>query len=415
MIGSREIPRLLAGCSGRPLGLAEHQVVHGELTGSVLRRGPDLIRAVEESGLRGRGGAGFPAGTKLRAVGARSGRAVVVANGSEGEPASEKDGSLLAHAPHLVLDGVSAAAAAISADAALVCVKENRPEALSAVEAAIAERSRLDRVEPAVVAVPTDYVAGEESALVNFLNTGIAAPTFTPPLPFERGVDGRPTLVQNVETLAHIALIARHGAEWFRTLGTADDPGSTLITIDGAVETPGVYEMECGALLSSLVEAAGSSGASVQACLVGGYGGTWTDGERALALPLLHLPTKGGAALGPGVVNVLPRGECGLRRTAELARYLADQSSGQCGPCAFGLPAIAGALEDIADGAAQPGTSRWVKWWAEQVKGRGACHHPDGAVRMIRSALRVFADDLTRHETGESCLAESLPTSALST
>jgi NADH:ubiquinone oxidoreductase subunit F (NADH-binding) len=114
------------------------------------------------------------------------------------------------------------------------------------------------------------------------------------------------------------------------------------------------------------------------------------------------------------MLTALGAGECGLRRTADIARYLAHESAGQCGPCAFGLPAIADALDDIAAGAAQPGTSRWVKWWAEQVQGRGACHHPDGAVRMVRSALRVFSEDLTRHETGEPCLAGRAPETVLS-
>ena len=230
MLEPREIPRLLAGWHpDRALTLAEHNAVHGELTGSVLRRGPELMDDVEASGLLGRGGAGFPAATKLRAVAGRR-RTILLANGAEGEPASGKDACLLAYSPHLVLDGVSAAAAAIKADMAIVAVKENRPDALAAVEAAIAERSRVDRLQPVVVAVPADYVAGEESALVNFMNTGLALPTFTPPRPFERGVRGRPTLIQNVETLAHLALIARHGAAWYRALGPDDDPGSTLVT-----------------------------------------------------------------------------------------------------------------------------------------------------------------------------------------
>jgi NADH:ubiquinone oxidoreductase subunit F (NADH-binding) len=414
MIEPREIPRLLAGWHpDRALTLAEHNAVHGELTGSVLRKGPELLDEIEASGLLGRGGAGFPAAVKLRAVASRR-RTILLANGAEGEPASGKDACLLAYAPHLVLDGVSAAAAAIRADMAIVCVKESRPDALAALETAIAERSRVDRLQPVVVAVPADYVAGEESALVNFMNTGLALPTFTPPRPFERGVRGRPTLIQNVETLAHLALIARHGAGWYRALGPEEDPGSTLVTVDGAVVAPGIYEVECGTPLGSLVETAGGSDGPLQACLVGGYGGIWVGAEDALSLPLSHLTSGGLPNVGPGVITALGAGECGLRRTADIARYLADESAGQCGPCTFGLPAIADALDDIATGAAQPGTSRWVKWWAEQVQGRGACHHPDGAVRMVRSALRVFSEDLTRHETGEPCLAGRLPATVLS-
>jgi NADH:ubiquinone oxidoreductase subunit F (NADH-binding) len=331
---------------------------------------------------------------------------VVVANGAESEPTSAKDAYLLARAPHLVLDGVAAAGAAVGAGAAIVCVKETSLAARRALETAIAERGAFDRVPCEIVDVPADYVAGEESALVNQLNTGLSLPTFVPPRPFERGVDGRPTLIQNVETLAHVSLIARHGAEWFRGLGTPSDSGSTLVTIEGAVASPGVYEIECGTPLDSLLGSAGGATGPVQACLLGGYGGTWLAAEEALEMPLAHGAAREQRAigLGPGLVSVLPQGTCGLSETAGITRYLADQSAGQCGPCAFGLPAIADALEEIAAGTAQPGTSRWVKWWANQVEGRGACHHPDGAVRMVRSALRVFADDLTRHESGEGCL-----------
>ncbi len=410
MLEATAIPRLLAGWHlDRPMTLAEHRAVHGDEPGSSLRAGPGLIEVLEESGLRGRGGSGFPTAAKMRAVAATRGRrgSVIVANGSESEPAGGKDAAVMAHAPHLVLDGIRAAADAVGAGAAIVCVKETSTDAGAALEVANGERRRLDRVPVEICAVPADYVAGEESALMNLLNTGTSLPVFTPPRPFEHGVDGRPTLVQNVETLAHVALIARHGAQWFRALGTSEDPGSALVTIDGAVDSPAVYEIETGTSLGALIETAGGSLAATQACLVGGYGGMWVTAEAGIGLPLVRsVKHQRDAGLGPGIVHVLPRGRCGLRETASIARYLADQSAGQCGPCAFGLPAIADALDDIATGAAQPGTGRWVRWWAGQVEGRGACHHPDGAARMVRSAVEVFADDLARHEAGEACLHE---------
>src|SRR5204863_3706473 len=151
--------------------------------------------------------------------------------------------------------------------------------ALAAIERAIAERTDLDCIDVSVVEVPAAYVAGEESALVNYLNTGRAIPTFVPPRPFERGVDGRPTLVQNVETLAHLALIARHGPDWFRHVGTPEDPGSHLVTLCGAVARPGVYEVPGGVSLGALVEHGGGPTASLQAFLVGGYAGSWFAAE----------------------------------------------------------------------------------------------------------------------------------------
>lgn len=403
------LPRLLSDSgSAGPTSLNQHLAMHGQAAIPSRRGVAELIQTVERSGLRGRGGSGFSTAIKMRAVAAapRRRRRVVVANGAEGEPASRKDDALLARSPHLVLDGIALATVAVDADEALVCVKAGAGRAARGLEQAIAERSGIDRVTPSVIEVPSDYLVGEESALVNFLNTGSALPTFVPPRPFERGVGGRPTLVQNVETLAHVALIARHGAEWFRGVGSDEDPGSILITISGAVGAPGLYELPGGMPLGALVDHVGGYSAPVQALLVGGYGGSWFFPHRAAELPLGHAAIQArGGTLGPGVVAVLSGAACGVVETARISRYLADHSAGQCGPCAFGLPAIADALEEIAEGRAGPGTHRWVEHWSAQVAGRGACHHPDGAVRMVASALQVFAEDITRHETGASCIA----------
>ena len=403
------LPRLLSGwTSDGSTPLNEHLELHGEAAVPGKDRVAELIETVERSGLRGRGGSGFPVATKIRAVDAapRRKRRVVVANGAEGEPASSKDASLLAHGPHLVLDGVAVGVAAVNADDAVVCVKAGAEEAIRAVKRAIAERAGADRVTPSLVEVPSDYLAGEESALVNYLNTGAVLPTFVPPRPFKRGVAGRPTLVHNVETLAHLALVARHGAEWFRGVGSDQDPGSILITVSGAVRAPGLYEVPGGMSLGSLVDHVGGYAAPVQALLVGGYSGSWFTHQSGANLRLGHaaMQTAGGT-LGPGLVTALSGRGCGVAETARIARYLADHSAGQCGPCAFGLPAIAEALEEIADGTAGPGTKRWVEHWGARVAGRGACHHPDGAVRMVASALRVFGEDIARHEHGEPCTA----------
>lgn len=408
MTDAAALPRLLSG--SRPDGptpLNQHLGLHGQAAIPSRRGVTELIQTVERSGLRGRGGSGFPTAVKIRAVAAapRRRRRVVVANGAEGEPVSAKDNSLLAHSPHLVLDGIALATVAVDADEALVCVKAGAERAARALEYAIAERSGIDRVTPSLVEVPSDYLVGEESALVNFLNTGTVLPTFVPPRPFARGVGGRPTLVQNVETLAHLALIARHGAEWFRGVGSNEDPGSILVTISGAVGAPGLYEIAGGMPLGALVDHIGGYSAPVQALLVGGYAGSWFSPHRAADLRLGHSAMQArGGTLGPGVVTVLSSAACGVTETARIARYLADHSAGQCGPCAFGLPAIADALEQIADCSGGPSTHRWVEHWSAQVAGRGACHHPDGAVRMVASALRVFAEDITRHENRDPCI-----------
>jgi NADH:ubiquinone oxidoreductase subunit F (NADH-binding) len=402
------LPRLLAGLErDRPLSLAEHRGRVGPLppTSSADERS-ELLAEIEQSGLRGRGGAGFPTATKLRAVASRRGPRTVVANGAEGEPASRKDGLLMSRAPHLVLDGASLAARLVGASEAIVCVKETARDPVETLLAAVQERedAGIGDVPIAVRGVSGDYVAGEESALVQQLNGGEAKPTFVPPRPFEAGVGGRPTLLQNVETLAHLALIARFGGAWFREIGTPDDPGSILVTISGGVARPGVYEIAAGTRLGDLVKAAGGPIEPLQAFLVGGYAGTWFEVAAALDLRLDHGGLRAlGGTLGPGVVIALADGACGVAETATIAEYLAHASSGQCGPCVYGLAAIAEALGDIAAGRGSPGTHEWVARWTEDVTGRGACHHPDGAARLVSSCLDVFAEEIDRHERGRGC------------
>ena len=246
-------------------------------------------------------------------------------NAAEGEPASLKDRTLCETLPHLVLDGAQLAAQAVGADELIVCVCESAPASIEGIAAAIEERGRLPGAPTRMhlAAVPSHYVAGQESALVSHLNGGPAAPTFTP-MPFEQGVRRRPTLINNAETLAHIALIARHGSQWFRQLGTPSQPGSALVTLSGPVAHPGVYEIEHGASLSSLIEAAGGTTARPRAALLGGYAGTWISGEllRGLALSDEHLALHG--PRGGGVVVLLRRGRAcpGVAETARVGRWL---------------------------------------------------------------------------------------------
>ncbi len=258
--------------------------------------------------------------------------------------------------------------------------------------------------------VPGGYVASEESALVNFLNGGPAVPLYVPPRPFERGVGGQATLVNNVETLAHIALIARYGPDWFRAVGAAEAPGSALVTVGGAVGRPGVYEIGLGLPAGQLIELAGGPSEPLQALLAGGYFGGWLPlpggAGAAVSAPGLR---SAGASLGAGVVIALPAACCGLAETARVLRYLAGQSAGQCGPCTFGLPAIADALAHIAWQGRDERAAEWLRSLLPLVDKRGACHLPDGAAALVASALRVFAADLEQHVSRGPCPAARRP------
>jgi NADH:ubiquinone oxidoreductase subunit F (NADH-binding) len=399
---SVSVSRLLRGlhADGSPVAMSEHLHLHGPLPGRL--DGSSLLDAVAESKLRGRGGGGFPTALKLRAVASRGGRKIVLANGVEGEPLSGKDKVLLRYVPHLVLDGVEVAAHAVGADQAIVAVSESAGE-LPVLQRALHERSGGNRVEIRIAAVPETFVAGEETALINLVGGGPPRPTATPPRPFECGIDRRPTLVQNIETLAQLALIARHRASWFREVGTRDEPGTALVTLSGAVQLPGVYEVALGTPLRELVAEAGGATQQPRAMLIGGYFGTWLDAHTALACDLSDASLGvAGATLGARAVAVLPEGSCALAEVARVSRFLADESAGQCGPCIHGLDAIAQAIASLAQGRSLDGELR-VRRWVDQVKGRGACHHPDGAARFIRSALDVFADEVALHSRSKRC------------
>ena len=398
------IPRLLAGIrlDGRPLSLGEHSRRWGAVPAIRGERGrKELIDLVAASGLTGRGGAGFPTARKLEAVAGGRGRPLVLANGGEGEPASGKDAVLLAYTPHLVLDGAALAARAVGAEAVVLAVSRVGREA---VVHAIVERRRsgLDRgLSLRSVVVPERFVASEETALVAFVDGKPALPTFTPPRPFERGVGGAPTLVQNVETLAHLALVARFGPEWFRSVGTEAEPGSVLVTLSGAVRHPGVFEVPLGTSFGELVRQAGGATSELGALLVGGYFGTWLPAGRALAAPLSEsglAPLD--ASPGARAVVALPSASCGVLETARVARWLARESAGQCGPCVHGLAAVAGDLGRIARREDCVDAHSSLVRRLQAIEGRGACRHPDGAVRFVASALRAFADEVDLHLHG---------------
>jgi NADH:ubiquinone oxidoreductase subunit F (NADH-binding) len=408
--------RLLAGyhALGRAADLSDHLTQYGPppLPGTSARShaGQQLIQVIEEAGLTGRGGGAFPTARKMRSVAASRRPAVVVVNAAEGEPASGKDRLLLTVAPHLVLDGAALAAHAVGARQIVVCVHAGG-ELAADTERAVAEReqARLTAVPIRVCGVPGRYVASEETSLANWINGGEAKPAFTPPRPYERGVDGRPTLVGNAETYAHIALIARYGPEWFRSCGSPDAPGTALFTVTGAVAAPGVIEAPLGTTVADLLRMAGGPSEQLQAVLAGGYGGTW------LPLPLVHTPTTpaafaaAGAALGPGIIVALPTRACGVAESAWVLAWLAGETAGQCGPCLFGLPTIAADFAAIANCQADASLYRRLQQRLSVIPGRGACRHPDGAVRFAASALQVFRSHLSFHERAGRCLAARRP------
>jgi NADH:ubiquinone oxidoreductase subunit F (NADH-binding) len=392
------LPRILHGASGRPLTLREHREVFG------TARQSDLFEELEASGLAGRGGGGFTTARKVDFVRRERGRRkVVVVNAMEGEPMGHKDRTLLSTNPHLLLDGAEFLASMIGAQHVDVCVSRNDPAIVHHVQRALNERARRRGVEFSLRTPPWRYVAGEESALVHWLNDNETMPQYRPKRPDVLHVGRAAALVVNAETSAQVGLIGHFGAAWFREVGTPSSPGSALVSISGAVTHPTVHEVSLGAPLRTILRQAGAD-PDPQAILTGGYGGVWLSAEYldvAYCDEVLH-PL--GARVGAGVLVVVPKNACGLAETHRVVRWMANESSRQCGPCAFGLPALAEDLATLVAGSSNgSAVLTRLRERCAVIDGRGACRHPDGVVRLVESALTVFAADIEDHVHGAPC------------
>src|SRR5579875_435051 len=336
---------------------------HLQRLGPCPAGGAELLSALRSTGIRGRGGARFPAWRKWRAVGERSGgRAVVLANGAEGEPASWKDQVLMAMRPHLVLDGAELAADTVGATEVVLYVGRELTDARQALERAIAERGgrRWGRRRVRLVTAPPRYVAGEETAAVRFVDGG---------------------------------------------------PAPLLVTVGGAVRRPGVYEVPHGISLDQVLGTAEPVG-PMAGILLGGYFGAWVAPSRAASVVLDdEALAASGVGLGCGVVFVLPDEACPVMETARILGFLAHESARQCGPCQYGLQALAEVAHRVAIGRGGADDVALLRRWAGQLRGgRGACRHPDGAVGLLTSALDTFADHVRLHLRPSPCPASRAAT-----
>ncbi|NKQ51585.1 hypothetical protein HFP15_01675 [Amycolatopsis sp. K13G38] len=379
-------PRLMRDSGGWE-SIAEYRDTGGyaELPGATA-----LLDMIEASGLRGRGGASFPAGRKMRAVRAGEGVPVIVANGEEGEPASVKDRWLLRTRPHLVLDGIRHAAVAVGADLAYVYLSD--ADAERSVIDAIAELA-AQPVELRVVRVDPAYIAGEETAAVRYLGGGPAKPADKPPRPFESGVDGRPTLVSNVETLANLPLLTRLGVDGYRAQGTHTAPGTFLLTLGGSASSPGLYEVPLGTPMARVLEAWG--GVAPAGLLMGGYFGGLL-GERGQESTLDY----DSVALGCGAVTVLGREDCPVHVAAAVMAYFDRSNAGQCGSCFNGTAAMSAVLSALVARTATGEDVARLRRWSTMLPRRGACGTLDGAAQLAASLLREFPGAVASHVDG---------------
>lgn len=356
----------------------------------------DIIDELERAGLRGRGGASFPAHIKWRAVRDGEGPRTVVANGEEGEPASVKDQWLLVHRPHLVLHGLELAALATGARRAVVYL--SHPETIAPVEKAIGEAT--DRglwpgsVSIEIHVVDPTYVAGEETSVVRSINGGPALPVAKPPRPFEKGVDDGPTLISNVETLSHASWIAAHGAEAFACVGTSTAKGTALFTVNAPGRDALVVEAPFGVSLAQLAGLLGVPTDDIRGVLVGGwFGGLATEHDVYAVCCPEDLATKG-FALGCGSITFITGDENPLAHAAEIASWYASESAQQCGVCVKGTQAIAKAVQQLSttdDSEQVTSILNDLNRWGTGLRKRGACALLDGAANLARTTAEFAA------------------------
>ena len=382
-------PALLAGIGHGP-GLAAHR----DRLGPAPRPPADaLVEMARDVDLRGRGGAGFPAAVKLAAAARR--RAVVVVNASEGEPASHKDAALMTCAPHVVLDGAAAVAHALGTREVHIVVPSELPFVRFIVEQALRERARAgERLKVEMHDAESWFVAGQAQAVLQLLAGKQNLPVTAWQPEAVSGHRGRPTLLSNAETFAHLGHLARVGPAGYAAHGTADEPGTTLLTVRGDGWAPEVREVAFGTPLADVLTEAEMA----QPLLLGGYHGTWLRPEAMAGLTVSRKAIAAtGATLGAGVMLPLEVDTCPLVRTAEVVAYLAGQSAGRCGPCRNGLPAMAREVRALVDGA---GSVRRAEELCGLVTRRGACAHPDGTARLVASMLTRFPEEVDLHSRG---------------
>nr|WP_245839520.1 NADH-ubiquinone oxidoreductase-F iron-sulfur binding region domain-containing protein [Mycobacterium aquaticum] len=365
----------------------------------------ELLDEVQVSGLLGRGGAAFPLAVKLRTVranGREAGGAVAIGNGEEGEPTSIKDRWLLRTRPHAVLDGLRLAATVIGAEHAYLYVSDRL--AAEHAQAALAELGgELGSLRIELVLVAPGYVAGEETAAVHVVNGGPAKPTDKPPRPFEQGVDGLPTLVSNVETLAQLAYLNIHGAAQFRTLGTDVSPGTFLATVTGADRPAVLYELPHGVAVADLLTVHGVPAEQVTGALMGGYFAGLLN-RAILGATLDHETIRSlGSGLGCGAITVLTD-DCPVAVAASVLSYFDRENAGQCGSCFNGTAAMAAVASALRDGVAGEDDVARLRRWSVVLRGRGACATLDGAANVAASLVAQFPDVVHSH-LGSDCPA----------
>lgn len=378
----------------------------------------DLIAFVKDSGLRGRGGAGFPTGTKWSFIPQGDGKAhYLVVNADESEPGTCKDMPLMMASPHTLIEGIIIAAYAIRASHAFVYVRGEVVSVLRRLQAAVAEAyaagylgknllgSGFD-LELVIHAGAGAYICGEETALLDSLEGRRGQPRLRPPFPAVAGLYARPTVVNNVESIASVPVILRKGIEWFRSMGSEKSPGFTLYSISGHVRRPGQYEAPLGITLRELLDYAGGirTGHELKFWTPGGSSTPMFTGEH-LDVPLDYEGVgAAGSMLGTKALQIFDDTTCVVRAVLRWTEFYAHESCGKCTPCREGTYWLVQILRRLDGGTGTEADLTTLLDIADGIAGKSFCALGDGAASPIVSSLKYFRDEYIRHVTEQACL-----------
>lgn len=378
----------------------------------------DLVREITDSGLRGRGGAGFPTGKKWAFTRECSERPhYLVLNGGEDEPGSKKDRLLMENLPHLVIEGVILASYGVEASKAYLYINSQYQAAIESITSALAETKKANylgerilgskfSLEILLTPAPPNYVAGEDTAALEVIESKQPLPREKPPFPATVGLFGKPTAVNNVETLANVAPIIARGAKWYRSFGTDDSPGTMVFSLNDEVNRPGIYELPFGTPLRFLIEECGGGlkdGKPIKAILPGGPSSAFLPPDK-IDVPLDHNTVReAGSTIGCGVVRLVTEGTCMVEETLRIAEFFAAESCDQCPACRMETNMLASMLKKVQEGQ---GASSLLDQFEKVIsfnKGKGFCNLINMPGPPIVSALNLFPSDFEFHLANGRC------------
>ena len=403
-------------------GLKEYRARGGyEALARFIKSSPEkIIQQIADAGLRGRGGAGFPTGKKWSFTReAPEQPRYLVLNGGEDEPGSKKDRVLMENLPHLVIEGTILAAYAIGAAKAYLYINANYQAATQNIKDAFAEARSAGYwgqnilgagcdLDIEMVAAPHNYVAGEDTAALEFIEGKQPLPRQKPPFPVTVGLFGKPTAVNNVETLANVAPLLLRGPDWFRKFGTPDSPGTMIFSLNDDVNRPGVYELPFGTPLRHLIENCGGGmkdGKKIKAIMPAAPSSAYLSPDQ-LDTPLEPSAMRAaGSGLGCGVVRLVGEGSCIVEEVLRIAEFFTAESCGQCPACRMETNTLSMLLKKVQQGqGGQAILEQFGKVLAFN-KGKGFCNLIAMPGPPIESALKLFPGDFEAHLATGKCPA----------